>query len=213
MSSPVPRSDAPPRRPYRSARRAAQADSTRRALLRAATELFTTRGWAATGLRDIAAEAGVSTETIYTHFQSKADLLRRAADVAVVGDHDPVPVADRPEFVAMGVGPRPDRLAAATRVVSDIHQRTAGFARVLREAAPTDESIADALQATKERQRLDVRSGADLVAGRALTEAECDGVWALVSVEVYLLLVDEAGWTVDQYETWLVSMLDAAIPA
>ena len=83
----------PGRRAYRSPRRAQQAQATRDALVDAATRLFTTRGWAATGMRDIASEAGVATETIYTHFASKAELLRAAADVAVTGDDAPVPVA------------------------------------------------------------------------------------------------------------------------
>ncbi|NLV55713.1 MAG: helix-turn-helix transcriptional regulator, partial [Acidimicrobiales bacterium] len=49
------------RRTYRSPRREQQARETREALLTAATTLFTTRGWAATGMRDIAREAGVAT--------------------------------------------------------------------------------------------------------------------------------------------------------
>lgn len=201
-----------PRR-YQSPRREQQARNTRDALIAAATELFTTRGWTATGMRDIAVEAGVATETIYKHFASKAELLRRAADVAVVGDDAPVPLADRREFAAMGVGSRHERVAAAARVVVGVNERTAGFARALREAAPTDETIAEALRAAKERQRADVAAGATLVLGRRPTETERDGLWALVSIEVYLLLVEGSGWSIEQYETWLATMLDAAIPS
>jgi len=163
-------------------------------------------------MRDIAAEAGVATETIYTHFASKADLLRQAADVAVVGDDAQVPLAERPEFAAMGQGERTQRVAAAARVVVGVNERTAGFAKVLREAAPTDETIAEALRATKQRQRRDVSTGAALVLGRRPSDAERDGLWALVSVEVYLLLVEESGWSARQYEDWLTVMLDASIP-
>lgn len=201
----------PPRRTYRSPRREQQAQATRDALIVAATTLFTTRGWTSTSMRDIAAEAGVATETIYKHFASKADLLRRAADVAVVGDDAPIPLAERPEFEAIGKGSRADRVAAAARVVLGVHQRTAGFAKVLREAAPADEAIAEALRATKERQRQDVAAGATLVTGRPPTEVVRDGLWALLSVEVYLLLVEDSSWSAEQYLAWLTAMIDAVI--
>ena len=200
------------RRTYRSPRREQQARETREALLTAATTLFTTRGWAATGMRDIAREAGVATETIYTHFASKADLLQRAIDVAVVGDDQPVAVAERPEFAALGSGDRADRIAAAVRMVVDIQVRTAAFARVLREAAPTDETIAATLHATRERQRRDVDAGAALVMGRPPDATVRDGLWALLSPEVYLLLVEESDWSVERYAAWLAALVDATIP-
>lgn len=202
----------PTRRAYRSPRRTQQAQATRAAVIAAATRLFTTRGWAATGVRDIARAAGVATETIYTHFASKSDLLQQAIDVAVVGDDAPVPVADRPEFAALGRGSRADRLAAAARLVTTINQRTSGFAKVLREAAPTDETIAASLRATRERQRRDVEAGTALTIGRPPTAAERDAIWALTSAEVYLLLVEESGWRAEQYQAWLATTLDAVVP-
>ena len=202
----------PARRRYRSAHRARQAESTRRALLDAAAGLFTTRGWAATGLRDVAREAGVATETIYTHFASKADLLQRAIDVAVVGDGAPVPLAERPEFAVLGQGSRRERIAAAARLLAAVHQRTAPFAKVLREAAPTDETIAASLRDTRERLRLDTGAGVALILGRRPTTAEVDGIWAVVSVEVYLLLVEESGWSAEQYQAWMAATLDAVVP-
>jgi AcrR family transcriptional regulator len=73
------------RRAYQSARRRQQAADTRKAVVDAATRLFGERGWAATGMRDVAREAGVSVETVYANFSSKGDLLMAAIDVAVVG--------------------------------------------------------------------------------------------------------------------------------
>lgn len=213
MASPTRASTDPaPRRSYRSPRREQQAKATRDALLAAATDLFTTRGWANTGMRDIARQAGVATETIYSHFSSKAELLQRAIDIAVVGDDAAIPVARRPEFADMGTGTRPERIAAAARLVTGIHARTDGFAKVLREAAPTDESIAEVLRATRERQRVDVGAGMTLVLGRPPTPEELDTTWALLSVEVYLLLVEESGWSAARYEAWLNALLEATIP-
>ena len=80
----------PPRRAYRSSRRQQQAVANRTQVLDAALLLFADRGFAATGMRDVAREAGVSVETVYANFGSKTDLLMAAIDVGVVGDVEPV---------------------------------------------------------------------------------------------------------------------------
>ncbi|MEO8602571.1 MAG: helix-turn-helix domain-containing protein [bacterium] len=65
----------------------------RRDVLSAAWELFGARGFGSTSMRDLAAEAAVSTATIYAHFPTKRDLLRalvtqrwEAALIGVVRD-------------------------------------------------------------------------------------------------------------------------------
>lgn len=55
----------------------------RRQLLKAGMKLFAERGFAAVGLREIAAEAGVSLGLVRTHFGSK-DGLREAIDTHVL---------------------------------------------------------------------------------------------------------------------------------
>lgn len=200
---------APPRqaRRYDSPLRARRAAETREALVRAATELFVTSGWAATGMRDVARAAGVAVETLYSHYPSKRALLDAVVDQAAAGDDTPVAVAERPEFRAMGRGRRADRISAAAAVVAAINGRTAPFARLIRDAAVGDPEIAGVLRATRERQRADVAAGLALVLGRAPADAERDGVWALVSPEVFLLLVHETGWSVEEYERWMAEML------
>src|SRR6266508_4796918 len=51
------------------------ADLTRQRLIRAALELFTTRGYHDTTTAQIAKKAGVAEGTIYRHFPSKQQLL------------------------------------------------------------------------------------------------------------------------------------------
>jgi len=199
-------------RRYRSPRRAQQAEQTRAEIVSAATRLFTENGWAATGMRDVAREAGVATETVYAHFSSKTGLLQRAMDVAVVGDTAPVSLAERPEFAALAQGSRAERITAAAMLLTEVNQRTSGFAKVLREAAPTDAVIAEMLRAARERIRLDIAAGAAAVMGRKPTRRERDGLWALLSVEVYLLLVEHSGWSITQYRTWVAEMLEREIP-
>jgi AcrR family transcriptional regulator len=202
----------PGRRRYHSPLRAQRAVETRATVIDAATRLFTTGGWVATGMRDVARDAGVSVETVYSHFPSKRKLLDAVIDHAVMGDSEPVAVAQRPEFVAMGQGRRSDRIAAAASIAAGINLRTARFAQLIREAATSDEEIAEVLRATRERQRSDVEAGVALILGRAPDGDERDGTWAIVSPEVYLLLVEQSGWTVDRYERWLSETLARVLP-
>jgi len=204
--------DAASRR-YRSPRRAQQAEQTRAEIVAAATRLFTLNGWASTGMRDVAREAGVATETVYAHFSSKTGLFLRAMEVAVVGDDAPVALAGRREFAALGQGSRADRIAAAALLLTEVNQRTSGFAKVLREAAPTDPVIAEMLRATRERIRVDIAAGAAAVIGRKPSRLERDALWALLSPEVYLLLVEESSWSIKQYRAWVAQMLEREIPS
>lgn len=200
------------RRPYRSRLRQQRAAETRRAVVEAARELFVANGWSATGMRDVAAAAGVALETVYSHFSSKAGLLRAVADAAVVGDDEPTALAERPEFLAIGEGRRSARIGAAARLLTAVQVRTAPVAELLRQAAGGDEEIREMLQAARERQRNDVSTALGLMVGRDPTPSERDGVWAIVSPEVYLLLVEEAGWTPGQYEAWIAETLDGVVP-
>lgn len=190
-----------------------RARQTREAVLEAAGRLFTTRGWAATGMRDIAREAGTATETLYSHFPSKTALLQAVIDIAVVGDEAPVALAERPEFTVLAEGSRAERLAASARLVTGVALRTAGLAKVLREAAYGDEAIAEMLDAARARQRLDVEAAMRLMLGREPSTREIDCVWVVVSIEVYLLLVEARGWSGEQYESWLIDVLDAIVPS
>jgi AcrR family transcriptional regulator len=201
------------RRQYRSPLRAQRAEETRTALLAAATRSFTEKGWVGTGMRDVAADAGVSTETLYSHFSSKRRLLDAVIDIAVVGDDRPLAVAERPEFAAMAQGSRTERISAAAQLIAVIHGRTAALAKVIREAASSDAHIAEVLRATRERQRRDIGAGVELVLEREPTAAERDGIWAMVSPELYLLLVEESDWTPEQYEAWMAETLERVLPS
>jgi AcrR family transcriptional regulator len=204
---------APPvRRRYRSQLRGQQAEQTRRAVIEAARELFVANGWTATGMREVAAAAGVAIETVYSHFSSKRGLLRAVADTAVVGDDAAVPLAQRAEFLAMGEGSRASRARAAAQMLTAIQVRTTPVAKLLREAARADDEIAELLQVTRERQRHDVAAALELILGRPATASERDGVWAIVSPEVFLLLVEESGWAPEQYEGWIEATLQRVVP-
>jgi AcrR family transcriptional regulator len=196
------------RRRYRSPLREQQAGQTRAVVVKAATELFARKGWAATGMRDVARAAGVAVETVYANFRSKGELLIACIDVAVVADEEPVPLAQRPAFLALGRGTRAHRVRAAARFLRGIHERSARLLLALREAAAGDIELAQWRRTAEGRRRRDVEQALSLVAGRPVRREECDGLWAVMAVEVYELLTDVRGWTPQQYERWLSGVID-----
>ena len=199
------------RRTYRSPRRQQQATETRAAVLGAATTLFGTRGWSATGMRDVAREAGVAVETVYANFRSKTELLMAAIDVGVVGDDAPVPLAERPEFAELSAGDFSDRVAAAARLICGINRRISGLRRALGEAAASEPELATKLTQAENRRRVNIRRGVELITGRGVDDDERDGVWAITSVDVFHLLTGIAGWSTAHYEKWLTETLSTLL--
>jgi AcrR family transcriptional regulator len=195
------------RRRYESARRLEQAAQTRVVVLEAAIRLFGERGWASTGMRDVARAAGVSVETVYAYFGSKPDLLLAALDMAVVGDTEAVPLEGRPGFAEIGRGRAAARARAAAHLLREVHERTAGVGKALREAAASDADLAARLASAEANRRHDVEQAGQLVAGRPITDVERDGLWAVTSIQVYELLVDLAGWTPADYEVWMADTI------
>lgn len=206
------RDDRATKRPYRSRLRQEQSAATRQAILEAASTMFLGGGWAGTGVRAIAAAAGVSAETVYAHFGSKTGLLRALLDQAAVGDDEQVALAERPEFRAIGEGGRSARIAAAARLATGINVRIAALLQLLREAARSDPDLAELFQDSLERRRTDSARGVAMAIGREPTKAERDGSWAVTSPEVYLLLVADSGWTPEEYEQWLAHLLERITP-
>lgn len=209
VTSPATRDAA--RREYRSPLRRNQAEQTRAAVLDAATRLFSENGWAGTGVRDIAAEAGVSVETVYAAVGTKAQVLEQALDVAIVGDDEPVDLTARPEFQAMSAGDLRARTAAAADLSATVNARTVGLLRALREAAAREPALAARLEEARSGHRATVRAGATLVAGRTVDGTEADGLWAVLSPEMFELLTGSAGWSTQQYRRWLAGAMESLL--
>jgi AcrR family transcriptional regulator len=195
----MPAKKTPSRRRYTSARREQQAAQTRSDVLAAAVRLFGAQGWAATTMGAIAAEAGVAVETVYSGFGSKKQLLRLAFDVAVVGDADPIPLAERPEWARMSEGDLEQRMRAGIDLQAGIHVRSAGVWSALREAAASDSEVAGWCNEIESTRRSDLVRALEIVLGRQLDETTVDLVWVVLSPEVYLKLIHERGWSIARY--------------
>jgi len=191
-----------------------RARQTRRRILAAALELFTRQGYAATTIQQIAEEADVAWQTVYSVFGAKAAILRALFDVTVAGDDEPVPVPERPFVQAIKDAPTPrEKASIFARHLRESAARTAGVYGIIDSAASTDPEIA-ALWGTLQDQGLrgmtlaasGLRDQAVLRPGLSVARA-ADILWLYVGPWSYRVLVTERGWTLDEYETWLADTL------
>jgi len=196
---------------YRSPLRARQAAQTRASVLEAAARLFAERGWQATTMAALASEAGTSVETVYAAFGSKAGALTAAIDAAIVGDDEPVPLAARPAYAQLGVGELRERLAAAAHVIAIAHERSVGLLRALQEATASDELARMRAEKYETDRRIEITQGLRLITGRRVGARVVDAVWAVAAPEVFTKLVVERGWSMAEYERWLVGTVEPLI--
>jgi AcrR family transcriptional regulator len=204
------------RRGYDASGRRAQARATRGRVLDTAHRLFVEQGYAATSIAQIAAAAGVSGPTVFAGFRSKSNLLKEAVDAAIVGDLEPVPLADRVGMRRVHeAATAEEALTRFAALIAEIAPRACPIALVAYAAADADPEIA-ALARTLDEQRL---RGAAAIA-RTLVErlgaparlAEVrDTIWTLNSPLQYGLLVDGRGWSVERYADWIRRALVALV--
>lgn len=199
------------KRGYHSPLREAQARATRSSIRDAAHDLFFADGYAATTIKAIAQEAEVTPQTVYSQFKTKAGIAKEMLDVAIAGDEEPIPVASRDFFVRVldddiDGEERLRRYAHSCRRVLD----GAGTAfEIIRRGADSDPELAEVWQVNQTARRDVVTTIVDRVLESdelrpGLRRAQAiDIVYLLHSPEVFNTLVEESGWSLDDYETWL----------
>jgi AcrR family transcriptional regulator len=206
------------KRRYDSSRRRAQAAATRADILHAAQRLFEQRGYAATTMDAIAAEAGVALKTVYVAFETKGGLLRALWNHLLRGGRDDVPVAQQAWYQEVLAEPDPERrLRLTARNSRVVKLRIAGVLEVIRGAALLDADIAALWSRIQSEfhanQRVIVESlyaGGALHPGLAVDRA-ADILWTLNHPSLWQLLVQERGWTPDRYEEWCADLACAQL--
>ena len=205
-------------RTYHSPARAESARQTRRRIVGAARELFESRGYAGTTIDAVAAAAGVSRRTVFLSVGSKAELLKTAWDWGVVGDDEPVPMAERPHVLAMLQITDPAELVRLwVGQVLGVAERLAPLEMVLNRAVDADADAA-ALRARIDVER---QGGARMfvthlesVGGlrEGLTvDAGADICWVLMNPLLQARLRTDRGWTREAVADWLVRMTAASL--
>jgi AcrR family transcriptional regulator len=207
------------KRPYDGTRRQEQARATRRAVLQAAHDLFVRQGYARTTVAEVAAEAGVSPETVYAAFKNKPTLLHRVWDITVGGDDEEVLLHERPEIVALMSEPDlATRLRMHARFATGLARRTGPFLRALEAAAGADEAAAEML-AEVHRQRWEglgfmARSAAATGQLKVDEETCRQLVWSTTDAVLWHRLVEQQGWSDERFaehlgETWVSWLVSA----
>jgi AcrR family transcriptional regulator len=207
-----------PRRRYDSSGRQEQARRTRAEVIRVAHDLFLDRGFAATTMPDIAAAAGVSVQSVYKAFGTKARLAKAVFDVAIAGDDEPVPVLERPALAKARseVDPRL-KLRLYGEFLTQVAPRHVPVQLVIRDAAAADaEARTVWLQLQAERLEgmtmfaRSLHGEGHLRSGISVNEAR-DVLWTYNSAELFQLLVLERGWSPKRYGQWVANALIAAL--
>ena len=162
-------------------------------------------------MADIAREAGVAVQSVYTAGRSKADLLNSAVARAVAGDDQEVLVHDRPGFAAMAAERNPVRqVHTMAEMICLIQERSSGCSgHSGRRPHPTHRwptvwDAAHRLRLETFRAIIGILPEAQL---RSTPEASTDTVWAVASAEVFLLLRRVLGWSWPEIRSWLSGLL------
>ncbi len=188
---------------------------TRAAVVEAAGELFSERGYAATTIEAISEGSDTPQATVYRLFGSKLGILKALLDVLIGGDDRAVGMLDRPEVRGLlaDENSAQRQLAGFTALVRTVLTRVGPVHRILADAARSDHHAAELLAEIADQRHRGQRRFAQSLARSGALRADlherdaADILHALASPEVYSLLVIDRGWSGDRYEAWLTTIL------
>jgi AcrR family transcriptional regulator len=198
--------DAPP------SRRALQAEQTRTEIISAARRLFASQGYAATSVKDIARDAGVSVQTLYDSVGSKADLVRRLNDL--------IDSEARVFEIAMTLATETDPVAATrigARITRRILERCSDILRPSLEAARAEPELAYVIEEGGRRHRAGARAVAERLATLGALDPRCSiddaatAIAALADFRLGLILIDDHGFDFQAVEDWIADMTARAV--
>ncbi len=202
----------PPEKPALRGRRAVQAEQTRGEILRAARVRFAAGGYAATNLKDIAADAGVSVQTVYDSVGTKADLVRRLNDLidteAEIGP------------IAASLGTETDAIALArvpARITRRIVERCGDILRACLAGGLAEPALLSLVEEGGRRHR----AGAAAVAGRLAglgalrpdmsVDQAAMTIAAVSDFRVAFMLLDDHNLDYEKIEEWIAQTTMRAI--
>lgn len=203
--------DGAQRRGYDAPRRRAKAAATRQSVLDAARRLFVEAGIVETTVATIAAEAGVSSPTVYAVFGSKAGVL-----VALLDDLER----------AAGAASYMEAIDAASDARERLGQIVAFHCRLfetaldvilLAQTSSADPRVRPFVEEGDRRRRAacerwvaGFQSAGDLRPGLDAATA-VDLLWVHCSPEVYAGFVVGCGWDRERFEAWATGTLRALL--
>ncbi|GAB2550534.1 TetR/AcrR family transcriptional regulator [Nocardia heshunensis] len=183
---------------------------TERKILDAATRLFITDGYAATSLAAVADAAEVGSRTVYLRFGSKAELLKRAIDVAIVGDTDDIDLAHRDWSQRAVTAPTlHERIAVYASGASALMHRAGPLIAAAAAAEASEPVIAEAGRVGRAATQQHIADIWRKMHADGLLHPEADLDWIITvvgplgQVDSYNLMTRTLGFDTAAYEQWL----------
>jgi AcrR family transcriptional regulator len=205
-----------PRRRYDSARRAEQARQTRNAIIETARQFFLRDGFAGTTIAAIAAEAGVSVETIYKAFGGKPGLVRAICNAALAGEGT-VPAEARSDQLQLHESDPRKIIRGWGELTVEVAPRISPIMLLVRSAAAADPEMAGLLAEVDAARlsRMTANAGNLAAAGHLCpditVEQAGEVMWMYSSPELYELLVLKRGWPAERYGAFIAEAMIAAL--
>ena len=202
-----------------------RAKATQGRIVKAAYRLFCAQGYAGTTMAQIAEAAGVAVQSVYFTFHTKATLLSRAYDFAVMGEEEPQFPQLHAWYQSMTADPDVTQaLRHFVTGVGEITRRVTPLALAAQVAADGDPDTArviafhDGMQADAYREVVKLLGAkAALRPGLGL-ERGTDLLLLYAGTDVYHVMVEMRGWSHDEFLEWTaVTLADQlfgrAVPA
>src|SRR5437763_11707063 len=201
-------------RSYDASVRQARARARRLAVVLAARDLFERDGYRPTTIAAIAAHAGVSAESVYKGFGTKAALAKEVFDLALAGDDEPVPVAERPAMLAVRDEPNVRRkIALFAAGLAQRQARSAAVQILIRDGRHVDDSLDPIWQKMHDEGLAGMTAlGRHLLETGQLRDGIDPGevrdvLWNYHAIDHYERLVLTQGWSLERYSRWLADAM------
>ncbi len=185
-------------------RRAEYAEMTHQAVLAAALDLFSQKGYARTTVDEIATLARVSPATVYAQCGGKSGLLETLMDVGTSG-----PLIDDAQAACLAAPTAHEKLAKLAEAYLAVYRGSGTILRIIEAAATSSPHAAAFLDEANRRQKHSVgeiidqiMDSGDLSDGLSRADAVNIIFW-LFRYDQIALAVEEFGWSEDRTQEWI----------
>ncbi|HET7735583.1 MAG TPA: helix-turn-helix domain-containing protein [Nocardioidaceae bacterium] len=197
------------KRTYRSEARQAAAAETRIRVLDAAAELFVTRGYEGTTLKEVAERAGVGARTVYDKFGDKLELYKQTVKYRTRGDDEPIPHPERPASRAVYEATDPHEiLRLHVEYGANLMERAAELIMVSATAAAIERELAENFgRAVSSVHAIHLKTAKHLQAlGHLKPDMDpvtaADIMHALSTPQTFIVLRRHRRWSLARYKSW-----------
>jgi AcrR family transcriptional regulator len=200
------------KRRYDGTRRRARADEVSRSLVDTARAMLLSEGYAGTTIPKVARACGVAVDSVYKRFPGRAGLVRAVVDDAL---HGVGQVSAEVRSDALAPDDLPSLVSSWGRLTAEVSPQVAPILLLVRAAAAADADVVPLAQQLDDQRRSRMRDNAQRLRdsghlpGQVSVEEMADVLWTYSAPELYDLLVQRRGWTIDGYGRFVTNGIAA----